>query len=129
MTVAQPPVNFPQSEKRKSQHKSLHRRDGDVFRHVFNALCRRIRQSKQESGKRQPVRDEIGARVGDRDGDHQKPKGGSKEAQQPRCGDKARDRDAANERNQRGVSDELSDHWSAIPRSATPKPSLKPFAE
>jgi hypothetical protein len=73
MAPAQPVIDFPQSEKRKGQNNSTRHRQGNVYRHVFIALVRRIHQGEKESGKRQPVGDDVCARVGHCYRQHQKP--------------------------------------------------------
>ena len=46
MAMAQPQVDFPESEECKGQNKSTQRSNRDVFRHARQTFVRRIRQRK-----------------------------------------------------------------------------------
>ena len=61
----------------------------------FKARDCRFRKSEQESREGQPVGNNVGPRVGHRDGKHQKPEGRAKKSRGARRGNKACDHGTA----------------------------------
>ena len=99
---------LPQGKKAQRQNKSPQHRQGHVLRHIFKTTDRRLRKGEQQSGEREPVRDNVGPRVGHRDGKHQKPQGSAKKPRGARRRHKACDHDPASDEGERCGGEEIS---------------------